>query len=241
MINSKTIRVIGIQLLYAIYKQLEGTLNMYNDAREIYKRVDSDPTEFEDAYNYLRQNGYIIPFGAGYNCKLTYEGKTLIESRNDLSDVELIKDVLDYMDRDCHYHFNTILEYTGIEDELRIRHLLDTATELGVVKPTHPDNGRFTVMRTYKGTRITKEELSELMNPKKESDPAKMIDNSVHVYGNNYGNQSIHDHSIGNTITQSVTNDSGSKKSILEIGSWVVGIVAGLIAIYEFIIKPIGK
>lgn len=62
--------------------------------------------------------------------------------------------------------------------------------------------------------------------------------------GDNHGNyqQALNDNSKDNKISATINNateEKSSKRSWLEILSWVVGIAIGLIGIYEFIIKKL--
>ncbi len=62
-----------------------------------------------------------------------------------------------------------------------------------------------------------------------------------YIAGNNYGIQTSNsDFKSPIVQTTSITTDKEqNKKSVLEIVSWIIGIIIGIIGIYEFIIKKI--
>jgi hypothetical protein len=60
--------------------------------------------------------------------------------------------------------------------------------------------------------------------------------------GNNYGTQSSGNTALNSPVKQKTVNKTEkepSKKSWIEIASWIIGSIVGLIVIYEFIIKKL--
>lgn len=74
-------------------------------------------------------------------------------------------------------------------------------------------------------------------------DKSKPQTNNINfIGGNNYGVQSSNSDFIKPTIQNKVnkTANEPSKKSPIEMLSWIIGIIVGLILIYEFIVKSSG-
>ena len=62
------------------------------------------------------------------------------------------------------------------------------------------------------------------------------------IQGDNYGNQSSGNTALNSPTKQKTVNNiekAPSKKSFIEILSWIIGSIVGLIAIYEFVIKKL--
>ena len=109
---------------------------------------------------------------------------------------------------------------------------------------THSYDGNLTLQLNSHGREVqTAGGLSEFKTQKKQ-----VATPNVNIHqGDNYGNivQSGHqssislsqDHRLNKENITNINQTKPSKKSVIEILSWVIGILAGLIAIYEFVIK----
>ncbi len=77
------------------------------------------------------------------------------------------------------------------------------------------------------------------MLPENDKDVKSYINIENYIGGNNNGIQSSKGDFNGNIKEKIVINDEkkSGKKILLEMLAWIVGIIAGVIAIYEFIIK----
>lgn len=82
--------------------------------------------------------------------------------------------------------------------------------------------------------------IEDKFKVKKEINPN--INNTISISDSTIGqvNQSSEKIDLKSPIKQKTvhkTDNAPSKKSLIEIASWIIGIIAGFVAIYEFIIK----
>jgi hypothetical protein len=130
-----------------------------------------------------------------------------------------------------------------LSEEKKIDVVGQTYSRLGLHTPNiHPDYNVIATLDNWiiraKITEDEREKLDEELRHKNIYTPANQYNIHGDVIGSAIGSD-LSEHAQINPQFQNSSNSNSQsrKKSLIEILSWIIGILAGLIAIWEFILK----
>ncbi|MGB3144465.1 MAG: hypothetical protein WBB24_10170 [Maribacter sp.] len=188
----------------------------------------------------LMGSGTTPPFKSHPKLEITRLGIEKYESENPTTNGENKNDTLEMKDNTIKIleEFMDGKSYTITKDRPEeIRDLLPRLENLGLIKKV----GRF----KYAADLSNRKHLSKLIELKSWTDFLNWTDgqNTKGQITNDFSgstigqvNQSTKEIEVKSSVTQNVGEKTG-KKSWIEILAWVIGILAGLVAVYEFVIK----
>lgn len=123
---------IRIDILFEVYEQVNGARNWPVDLKDVGRKLGIEPTEVNNAYYYLTDEGYLEYHGAGLTVCMTHLGikqveslvrKVDFDSDSSFSRVELyqLKESLD--------EIKLLIQYQGLGQELLFEKIEETFNE----------------------------------------------------------------------------------------------------------------
>ncbi len=138
--------------------------------------------------------------------------------------------------------------FQGIHESEKIRYIESVISDSGLFEDITTPSALSSIFKINPSTyRLVFEKgadkvVDDYLSFKNEAKPSFLnIQNIENNYGIKIQESDLDNARISPTIQtiNQITEPAANKKSVIEIIAWIVGIVAGLVAIYEFVIKKI--
>ncbi|ESU23663.1 hypothetical protein FLJC2902T_32250 [Flavobacterium limnosediminis JC2902] len=208
--------------------------NQILDSKIAQKMATNEPQRFFTKK--LEFNDYDENLLIHNNTKENTVSEKMIIKENEV--IELFDKVLLFDKNDINFSFMKILQYfVDKKNLITLEEKISQFAELnGYVKPINSNKINYQLTQKGIDAKYLGGHIQYMENKFKKESNIK-IEN--YIGGNNNGIQSSNSNFTNPTIENKQIKNPKNKASILEILSWIVGILIGLVGLYEFIIKKI--
>lgn len=154
------------KIVREFYKLTNGQTNYRQDLRQIAAGLKITGDNFISAYNDLKAEGLIEPFGQGYHSRLTQEGVKYVDELEFLEEKDIVILTIRYLKNMSGYrNIYEIFDGVGVkEDEQFRKNTLDFMYQHNLIEPSNYSEVAATVSQT--GKNLTSATFDNLLTPK---------------------------------------------------------------------------